>query len=61
MALAPATRAAQALRRIDAGTGAIVPGIEPASTFARDENYELRQGYIYSRYGSPTVNHAEAV
>jgi cystathionine gamma-synthase len=59
--LAPATRAAQALGRIDPVTGAVVPGIEPATTFARDADYAPRQAYIYARDGGPTVEHAEAV
>jgi cystathionine gamma-synthase len=59
--LSPATRAAQALGRIDPRTGAIVPGIEPATTFARDAEYGARQSYIYARDGGPTVEHAEAV
>lgn len=59
--LAPATRAVQAMHIMDDRTGAVVPGIELASTFARDENYELRDGYIYGRYGNPTTRHAEAV
>ena len=59
--LSPATRAAQALRHIDPVTGAVTPGIELASTFARDENYQARQSYIYARDGGPTVVHAEAV
>jgi cystathionine gamma-synthase len=58
---APATRAAQALRRIDPVTGAVTPGIEPASTFARDADYAQRQAYGYGRDGGPTVEHAEAV
>ncbi|MBP7002525.1 PLP-dependent aspartate aminotransferase family protein [Amaricoccus sp.] len=57
----PATIAAQALRRIDPRTGAVVPGIELASTFARDEGYAARQAYIYARDGGPTVEHVEAV
>jgi cystathionine gamma-synthase len=60
-ALAPETLAAQALRLIDPRTGAVVPGIEPASTFARDDDYGPRQRYIYGRDGGPTVEHAEAV
>jgi cystathionine gamma-synthase len=32
-----------------------------ASTFARDENYDLRDGYIYSRYAGPTTSHAEEI
>ena len=59
--LSPATRAAQALRLINAKTGAVTPGIEPASTFARDADYAPRQRYIYARDGGPTTEHAEAV
>lgn len=61
MNLAPATRAAQAMHIIDDRTGAIIPAIDMASTYARDENYEPRQSYIYGRNGGPTVKHAEAV
>jgi len=59
--LSPATRAAQALHRINEITGAVVPDIALASTFARDENYNPRQSYIYARDGGPTVEHAEAI
>ncbi len=59
--LAPSTRAAQALHVMDNRTGAVVPGIELASTFARDADYELRDNYVYGRHGNPTTRHAEAV
>lgn len=59
--LSPATRAAQALHIIDERTGAISPMIDLSSTYARDENYEPRQSYIYGRSGGQTVKHAEAV
>jgi len=59
--LAPATRAAQAMHAMDPRTGAVVPGIELASTFARDDDYELRDGYVYGRYGNPTTRQAETV
>ena len=59
--LSPATRAAQALHRIDDRTGSISPAIDLSSTFARDEGYDPRQSYIYGRDGGPTVKHAEAV
>ncbi len=59
--LSPATRAAQALHILDHRTGAIIPPIDLASTFARDDNYQPRQSYIYGRDGGPTVKHAEAV
>jgi cystathionine gamma-synthase len=59
--LAPATRAAQALRHIDPRTGAVTPAIELSTTFARDTDYAPRQRYIYARDGGPTVEQAEAV
>jgi len=57
----PETRAVQALHEIDPATGAVVPGIQPASTFARDADYALRDGYVYSRDTGPTVEHAERI
>ena len=59
--LSPATRVAQALHRIEPDSGAVVPDIVLASTFARDANYDPRAAYIYGRDGGPTVEHAEAV
>ena len=59
--LSPATRAAQALHRINEVTGAVIPDITLASTFARDADYNPRQSYIYARDGGPTVEHAEAI
>jgi cystathionine gamma-synthase len=59
--LAPATRAAQALRHVDARTGAVTPSIELSTTFARDADYAPRAAYIYARDGGPTVEAAEAV
>ncbi|MEE9453955.1 MAG: PLP-dependent aspartate aminotransferase family protein [Paracoccaceae bacterium] len=59
--LSPATRAAQALHIMDERTGAIIPAIDLASTYARDSDYMPRQSYIYGRDGGPTVKHAEAV
>lgn len=59
--LAPATRAAQAMHAMDSRTGAVVPGIELAATFARDDDYELREGYIYGRSANPTTLQAETV
>lgn len=61
MNLAPATRAAQAMHLIDDRTGSVVPSIDMASTFARDENYEPRADYLYARQGGGTVKHAELV
>ena len=59
--LAPATRAAQALRHIDEKTGAVTPAIELSSTYARDDQGNGRQDYIYARSGGPTIKTAEAL
>ncbi|MBL4807024.1 MAG: PLP-dependent transferase [Rhodobacteraceae bacterium] len=59
--LSPATRAAQALRHIDETTGSIVPVIDLSTTYARDDQGDPRQSYIYARSGGPTVKMAEAV
>ncbi|MGI9424987.1 MAG: trans-sulfuration enzyme family protein, partial [Hyphomicrobiaceae bacterium] len=58
---AAATLAAQALHAIDAQTGAVVPGIEPATTFARDADYELRGHFGYAREANPTTEKTEDV
>ncbi len=55
------TRVAQALHFVEAETGAVVPAIQPAATYARDENYEVRKPYWYRRDGSQTTSHAEAI
>ncbi len=52
---------AQAGHYIDEVTGAVVPAIQPSTTFARREDYSLYGQYIYSRNGSPTVTHAESL
>ena len=59
--LSPQTKAAQALHMLDRESGAVVPAMHSASTFARDENYQPREGFIYSRYGSPTTAQGEAI
>ena len=55
----PATLAAQALGRIDERTGALVPGIEPATTFLRDPDGGYSSGRIYGRADNPTYDLAE--
>ena len=60
MTLKPETLAAQALHAIDAATGAIVPPIQLATTYARDAAYQLR-GPMYARDDNPTPVHAERV
>lgn len=58
---APSTLAAQALHLIDEATGAVVPGIELASTFARGSDYEPMGAFNYARYGNPTTQAVEKV
>ena len=48
----PETLAAQALHAIDRETGAIVPPVHFATTYARDEHYATR-GPMYSRDDNP--------
>ncbi|WP_298258440.1 aminotransferase class I/II-fold pyridoxal phosphate-dependent enzyme [uncultured Litoreibacter sp.] len=55
------TKVTQALHFTEEETGAVVPSIQPAATYARDENYEVRKPYWYRRDGSQTTAHAEAV
>lgn len=55
------TTIAQAGHFIDSQTGAVIPAIQPSTTFARKEDYSLVGNYIYSRNGSPTVAHAEGL
>jgi len=55
------SRVAQAMHYMDETTGAVVPPIFSSSTFARDDNMELRNGYIYSRYGNPTSDLLEKI
>jgi len=56
----PETLAAQALHGIDAPTGATVPPIHLATTYARDARYQL-VGPGYARDENPTPVHAERV
>ncbi|MCP5371584.1 MAG: PLP-dependent transferase [Hyphomicrobiales bacterium] len=55
----PETLAAQALGRECAATGAVVPPVQVATTFARDGDYEPRAGAIYGRDDAPNPRHAE--
>ena len=55
----PATLAAQALGRIDERTRALVPGIEPATTFLRDPDGGYASGRVYGRADNPTFAPAE--
>ena len=58
---APETLAAQALGLEGAETGAVVPPIHVATTYARGEDYEKTQGRSYIRDQGPTQQHAEQV
>jgi cystathionine gamma-synthase len=57
----PRSRVAQAGHFVDPLTGAIVPPLQPATTFARDAGYELVGGYSYSRAGNPGGERVEAL
>lgn len=59
--LKPRTLAAQALRRTDETTGAIVPPIHVTTTHQRDADNAYSKGYTYARLDNPTVHHAEDV
>ena len=56
----PETVVAQALHETDDATGAIVPPVHFATTYARDADYQLR-GPGYTRDENPTPKHAERV
>ena len=56
----PETVVAQALHEIDPQTGATVPPVHFATTYARDADYQLR-GPGYTRDENPTPKHAERV
>ncbi len=57
----PATRAVQALGWEDDVTGAVVRPVHVATTFARDDQYELPDGRTYGRDGNPTPEQPEAL
>jgi cystathionine gamma-synthase len=56
----PETLAAQAMHAIDEATGAVVPPIHLATTYARDAGYASR-GPLYTRDDNPTPMVAERV
>jgi cystathionine gamma-synthase len=55
----PETVAAKALGEVDEATGAIVPPIHLATTYARDAAYQLIDDRDYARDKNPTFLHAE--
>ncbi len=57
----PETFVAHALHSVDQATGAVVPPLHTATTFARDDDYQLRGSHLYSRYGNPTIDQAEEI
>ena len=57
----PQTLVAQAMGEICTVTGAVIPPIQVATTYARDNNYETRDGRSYIRDSSPTVEQAEKI
>ncbi len=57
----PETLAAQADHFLDPVTGAIVPPLVTSTTFARNDDYSLRQATSYSRYGTPNWHQAEGL
>jgi len=56
----PESLAAQAGHFLDPESGAVVPAIHPATTFARDSAYEPIGPHGYSRYGTPAWDTLEA-
>jgi cystathionine gamma-synthase len=58
----PDTLLAQAMHYLDPVNGGIVPGVQMATTYARDRDYELRApGISYGRDKNPTYLLAEQV
>lgn len=57
----PETLAAQALHHIDAETGAVIPPLHPATTFARDAGNQLIGARDYARPQGPNADHAAAI
>ena len=57
--LAVGSLLAQAGQYLDPATGGVTPPIQPSTTFARDQDYELLGAYVYSRYGNPTYDQVE--
>jgi len=58
-ALSPRSILAQIDHYLDPATGAVTPPIQPATTFARDADYEPLGGYHYARSRSPSDDLAE--
>jgi cystathionine gamma-synthase len=59
--LHPATLAAQALGWIDEATKALIPPLQPSTTFIRDPDNQYRTGFSYGRPTNPTFMQPEAL
>lgn len=59
--LKPETLLAQAAGVEDPTTGAIIPPLQPSTTFLRDPDNAYRRGFDYARDRNPTCAPAEAV
>ena len=59
--LDPATIAARAAGAVDDAHGGVVPGVQPTTTFRRDESYALQSGGSYGRDHNANVAQAEEV
>ena len=59
--VALASRIAQALHYLDEDTGAVIPPIQHAATYARDADYGVRKPYWYRRDGNQTCELAERI
>ena len=57
----PATTAAQGLGWVDEQTRAVIPTIQPSTTFIRDPDNGYRSGRIYARADNPSFDQPEAV
>ena len=57
----PATITAQAMGWSDPQTGAIIPPLQPSTTFIRDPDNHYRRGFSYTRDTSPVDDIAEAL
>ncbi len=55
------TLAAQALGRVDAASGALVPPLHLSTTYERDRDNQYSKGLVYARPHNPTTRLAEEV
>lgn len=53
--------AVQAGHFVDPSTGAIVPPLQPSSTYARDSDYQLIGEHLYNRFSTPTHGPLESL